>query len=541
MKNFTNLLCFVIFLLVASGLLAQTGPTVYNNGAHIVSQSGTTWVLSGGNFTLRSESPTDLATIANLKIQSDATFTLTPASYLTVSGTLTNEKGTDGLVLQSTAAGTSSLIQATNGVNATINRYITGSPSLLANMYHLVSVPLTPETNSTSNLFLGGYLYDFNVAGNAWNSLGNSTTTILYETKGYMVYSPEATHTYILAGPINAGSFSPTVVYAGSGNNLVPNPYPSAIDWDASGGNWVKTNIANATYIWNVNAAVPYQEGKVGNYAAYVNGAGTNGGSRYIPAGQAFFVKATAASPVLTMNDNVRVHSSQPFFKDEEVIPDLLRINAEANNFKDEAVVRFTENATTSADNDFDAWKMYGTDGAPQLYTLATDNEMLAINSLPYLETAYTVPMNFEMKANQPVTFTFTNLESFDPSVTIFLKDELTSQTINLRNQQVYNFNHNSENAANRFKLVFGGTIGVDEIAAETNKMWISGNTLYITAPELAGQNSLIEVYNVSGQKLMSKTVVLSELSTIELNCKGFVVAKLTSGQKVITTKGILR
>jgi hypothetical protein len=39
----------------------------------------------------------------------------------------------------------------------------------------------------------------------------------------------------------------------------------------------------------------------------------------------------------------------------------------------------------------------------------------------------------------------------------------------------------------------------------------------------------------------MSKTVVLSELSTIELNCKGFVVAKLTSGQKVITTKGILR
>jgi hypothetical protein len=528
-KIFTSL---CLFFAISAGF-AQGTSTIYNNGAHIVKQGGSYWVLSNGSFTLKSESATNLATMANLKIQADASLTLTPASYLTVSGTLTNAKGTDGLILLSTVDGTSSLIQATNGVNATIQRYITGSPSLSANMYHLVSVPLTPETNSTSNLFLGGYLYDFNVAGNAWNSLGNSTSTILYETKGYMVYSPEATHTYILTGPMNAGSFSPTVVYAGSGNNLVPNPYPSAIDWRAAPG-WTKdpAKIANSVYIWPSGGS---------NYAAYVLGVGTNGGSRYIPAGQAFFVKAIGASPVLTMTDDVRVHNSKPFFKDGEVIPDLLRISAEANNFKDEAVVRFTENATTSADTDFDAWKMYGTDGAPQLYTLATDNEMLAINSLPYLETAYTVPMNFEMKANQPVTFTFTNIESFDASVTIFLKDELTNQTVNLRNQQVYTFNHNSENGANRFKLVFGGTIGVDEINAETNKMWISGNTLYITAPELTGQTALVDIFNVSGQKLISKTMVLSELSTMELNCKGFVVAKLTSGQKVLTTKGILR
>ena len=533
MKSFTNLLGSLIFMLVSTGLLAQTGPTVYNNGAHIVSQSGTSWVLSGGSFTLRSESPTDLATMANLKIQADASLTLTPASYLTVNGALTNAKGSDGLILQSTVDGTSSLIQATSGVNATIQRFITGSTGLTANTWHLVSVPLTPATNSTSNLFLGAYVYDFNVAGNAWHSLGNSTTTILDETKGYMVYSPEATHTYTFAGPINAGSFSPTVVYAGSGNNLVPNPYPSAIDWGAASG-WTKdpAKIANSVYIWPSGGS---------NYAAYVLGVGTNGGSRYIPSGQAFFVKTIGASPVLTMTDDVRVHNSKPFFKDGEVIPDLLRISAEANNFKDEAVVRFTENATTSADTDFDAWKMYGTDGAPQLYTLATDNEMLAINSLPYLETAYTVPMNFEMKANQPVTFTFTNIESFDASVTIFLKDELTNQTVNLRNQQVYTFNHNPENGANRFKLVFGGTIGVDEITAETNKMWISGNTLYITAPELTGQTALVDIFNVSGQKLISQTIVLNELSTMELNSKGFVVAKLTSGQKVLTTKGILR
>lgn len=533
-----KLITILVYSLLCVGLSAQI---IHNNGAHIVSQSGTHWVIDNGNFTLKSESSTNLATMANLQIEADASLTLTPQSYLTVTGNLDNNSGNDGLVMQSTAAGTASLIHVdATDVYGTIQRYITGSASLTANTYHLVSVPLIPETNSTANLFLGAYIYDFTVTSNSWHSLGTSTTTPLDETKGYMIYSPEDNHTYTFTGPMNAGSFSPTIVYAGDGNNLVPNPYSSAIDWDASEGNWTKTNIANATYIWNVNAAVPYEPGRIGNYAAYVNSVGTNGGSRYIPAGQAFFVKATSVTPVLTMNNNVRVHSSQPFFKNGEEIPDLLRILAEANDYKDEAVVRFCENATTTADPDFDAWKMYGTDGAPQLYTIATDNEMLAINSLPYLETAYTVPMNFEMKASRPVTLSFTNIESFDPNVTIFLKDELSGQSVNLRNQQVYTFTHNPENLANRFKLVFGGTIGVDEVTTETNKIWIAGNILYITAPELTGQNGLVDIFNVSGQKLMSQTMVLNELSTMELNCKGFVVAKLTCGQKVLTTKGIL-
>jgi len=533
MKIFSNFLCCVILMQAAFLLPAQTTPTVYNNGAHIVSQTGTYWVIDDGNFTLKSESATNLATMANLKIEADASLTLTPQSYLTVSGTLDNNSDNDGLVLQSTDAGTASLIHAdATDVFATINRFVTGSTNLTLKKYHFVSVPLTPVTNSTANLFLGAYLYQLNVASNAWESVGTSTTSPLDETKGYMIYYPASTHTFTFEGPMNAGSFTPTVVYAGHGNNLVPNPYPSAIDWNADG--WTKDGIANSVYQWPSGGT---------QYVTYVAGVVTPEGTpnpNIIPSGQAFIVKATG-SPTLTMTDAVRVHSNRSFLKSDELFADLIRIKATGNEMADEAVVRFTENATTSVDADFDAWKMYGTDGAPQLYTVAADNEILAINSLPYLETAYTVPMNLEMKASQPVAFTFTNIESFNPSVTIFLKDEFTNQTVNLRNQQVYTFNHNPENAANRFKLVFGGTIGVDEITAETNKMWISGNTLYITAPELNGQNSLVEVFNVSGQKLMSQTMVLSELSTMELNCKGFVVAKLTSGQKVLTTKGVLR
>jgi hypothetical protein len=122
----------------------------------------------------------------------------------------------------------------------------------------------------------------------------------------------------------------------------------------------------------------------------------------------------------------------------------------------------------------------------------------------------------------------------------IYLKDELTNTTINVRNQPVYTFSHNTGNAANRFKLVFGGTIGIEEQGNLPGNLLISGNTLYINTPNLAGQTGLIEVYNASGQKLMSKTIVLSELSTLELNSKGFVVARLTAGNEVMTVKGVL-
>ena len=116
----------------------------------------------------------------------------------------------------------------------------------------------------------------------------------------------------------------------------------------------------------------------------------------------------------------------------------------------------------------------------------------------------------------------------------------MTNQTINLRNQQVYAFIHNPENAASRFKLAFGGTIGIDETPADACKLWIAGNTVYINAPELNGQHAQVEVYNPAGQRLLAKPVVLQDFTTLELSLKGFVIVKVTSGQKVIATKGIL-
>lgn len=94
------------------------------------------------------------------------------------------------------------------------------------------------------------------------------------------------------------------------------------------------------------------------------------------------------------------------------------------------------------------------------------------------------------------------------------------TQTINLRNQPVYTFNHNPENAPERFKLVFGGSIGNHETESQPVNLWISGKTHYISAPKLAGRTGLLEVFNPAGQRILAKSLVLEDFTAFDMSLK---------------------
>jgi hypothetical protein len=438
------------------------------------------------------------------------------------------------LTIQSTASGTGSLI--TNGTvtgNLAIQRYVTGSTSLDQNKYHLVSVPLNPANNSLSDLFMGSYLYEYLPATNVWNGLNTSTTTSLSENKGYMMYYPNTSTTYTFTGEPNTGTFTPTVTYPGNGggNNfaLVPNPYPSNIDWNAASG-WTKTNIG--TTIWVYNPAY-------GNYATWNGTSATNGGARYIGVGQAFFVQTTASSPSLVMGNGVRTHTSATFLKNRNGLDNQLRMKAEANGKADEALVGFSSQAANTFDASEDALKFYGAVNAPQLYTVSDDHD-LSINNSGALNGNAEIPLNYKSEFEGETVLTFSQIENFPGNVSIYLKDELTGQTMNLRNQPVYAFSHQVANPVNRFKLVFGSAIGIDDNPEASNRMWITNNTLYISTPKPSNQSALVEIYNTCGQLVSSQSVVLKEFTTLNLNLNGPVVARLTTNGKVMTAKGIV-
>jgi hypothetical protein len=472
--------------------------------------------------------------INGLSIHTGNSLTIPSGKTLTVNGTLTNNAGNSGLVIESGG----SLIHNNNDVAATVKTEIAGSSNLELLRYHFVGIP-TQYAAPTSNLFLDSYLYKLdptqtNSQGNYgnWVALGTSNTTPLNTNQGYMIYYPGASKTYIFVGKLNNGIY-PYSLTGHSGAsvytfNLVPNPYPSSIIWNtADAAKWTKSaGIGGSCYIWNAAG---------GNYSTISSSA-----TSYIPVGQALMVLVTnEATPTLSVNNNARVHSSQAFYKSGNSTENKLVIRATSNNYADETVVAFSEEATEAFDLQTDGMKLFGLEDAPQLYTLS-GGEKYSLNNLPLFQDQRTVDMNFVTQFTGEVIISFEGIESFDPALKIHLRDELTNQTINLRNQQVYSFNHHPENAAGRFKLLFGGATGIEETAARHGNMWISGNTLYINTPKLTGQTAMVEVYNASGQKLTNKTLVLSELSTLELDAKGFVVVKLTTGQELISVKGIL-
>jgi hypothetical protein len=457
---------------------------------------------------------------------------------------ITGEEIPTGLLIASTADGTGSLIHNTNDVEATIERYIPESG------YHLVSVPFKQAANPVSGWFIWSYLFNFDLEAQDWEAMGSPTGTDLFVNKGYMVYKypgPDkwsSDTTYAMTGPMNNGEIDIPVAYyeanSYAGFNLVPNPYPSAIDWDAVDG-WTKTNLNNAIWIWNEGADEPYGTGYVGNYAAYIGGTGTNGGSQFIPVGQSFFVRvSTDAAASLSVNNDARVHNPQPFFKDE--VQDLLRIQAIGNNYSDEIVVRFLGDATSGFDSQYDASKMYGKSEAPQLYSITEDNRKLSINSLPYTSDVISIPVGFMLDVEGEATLKASSIDSFDSDVTIFLWDMLTDTKVNLREKPDYTFMHHPDNNSARFALLFNSAVSVDEPAQTNIQFFAVDYNLHISIPDEMQERFDLILYNTSGQAVFRHRVHSGHsVITVPVLGHGVYIARLVSGEHSMVRKVFLK
>lgn len=478
--------------------------------------------------------------VTNLEISSGGVLSVAHDGQLTINGTLTNSGGAAGLILESNATGTGSLLHNTADVDITIQRYLTGDANTLNAKYHTVSVPLTASSNPVAGLFSGSYLYRFDAATQLYVSMGASTTTPLDVDQGYLVYYPGTNITYDFAGKANNGAFSASVAYPSLGNNvsLVPNPYPSAIDWDAATG-WTKTNLNDAIYVYNSSSS------SQGNFvwASYVNGADVNGGSRYIPVGQAFFVEANAGAPVLSMNNDVRVHNSQAFYKVPSEATELLRIRTSINGLSDEIVVRFIPEASYGFDGAFDALKLMGGPAVPNIYSLASDQTIMSINSIPYNVENYDLPVGFESETEGEVTISFEGLDSFGDWVNIYFEDNLTGQITDIRTTTDYTFVHTTDNSPERFLLHFMGVTGTSEQTMNESlfSAWSGDGSVYVLN-NTKEHSATIELFDLQGRLLRSKPFNgSSTLKFSGLNPNAVVLVRMTTATAVSSQKVFIR
>ncbi len=279
----------------------------------------------------------------------------------------------------------------------------------------------------------------------------NSNTETLTTGRGYAIFvrgniDPIASRGNALwdvRNPINAGAvnFTPLVSYTSSGNNandgwnLVGNPYPSTIDWNASTG-WTKTGLNNTIYMAD-NSVSPLV------YATFNGTVGTNGGSRYIPIGQAFFVKSNGGPITFSCSESVKAPSSQGIFFREATPSNLLRVTLSQGNYRDETVIHFREDATEQFDSHADAYKLPN-----EIFNLSTvlkSGQKASINSLPFLKCENDISLDISNAGEGHYKLIFSEIESFDNGATISLLDNFLGRRINLNEFTIYDFDITSD------------------------------------------------------------------------------------------------
>ena len=132
----------------------------------------------------------------------------------------------------------------------------------------------------------------------------------------------------------------------------------------------------------------------------------------------------------------------------------------------------------------------------------------IRLNTLPYVADNVVLPLNFKAGVNTTYHINAEGLESFFISSDIYLEDKTTETMINLRNQAMYSFQAQTDDATDRFQLHFYGVNSTQEIEdANAPIIYAFNNTINVLSKSSKIENSNIVVFNAMGQKVYSTSL----------------------------------
>ncbi len=337
-----------------------------------------------------------------------------------------------------------------------------------------------------------------------------SVTESLVPGRGYFIYMNGGNLNLDVNGPVLKNLQSLPVTFTNTGNAvadgwcLVGNPYPSAIDWDAAG--WTKTNIANAVYVYDPS---------IGQFASYINGVGTNGGSGIIPSTQSFFVQANGASPILRVTEGVKTTSSGTFKNLRS--NNMIKLSLNHVGRKDETVIAFDEFASAGFDFESDAQKLKSPqEGAPYFCSMSTDGFDLAINGFPIDKEEFIIPIKLESSTGGKAVITWSTISKED-GYTIYFEDLLENKRVDMsvENSIRVELSANSTDARFQIRKAINAAVTTEEKPQGiTGYLNTSGVVLNFNYNE--EYNFKISAYNVLGQQLIEPIVGRYSNQTIQ-------------------------
>lgn len=478
----------------------------------------------------------------------------TLANALQIAGTLTTG-GNLTLISNASTTARAGVMSGTISGNVTVQRYIASS----GRRWRYLSSPCsgrmlndwkgeihitgtggaTNGFDATLNNAPSVYLYDETVTtgtlDNGWTAATNITDAITVG-KGYRVFvrgprtdnglldgtnNTQNTVTLDVAGSLNTGNISMPVSYTSSGTSandgwcLLGNPYASAYDWDGF-YNLGNSQDDGAWYL-NINPTVYVFNATTNAYSSYnaISQSGTLT-SGIIPSGTAFFVK-TNAGPVMTFTEDYKTTTTPAsLHKTGKINEFTIKFFADSNE-SDEFVFKKINEATVLNDV-YDIQKLQNPN--INIGSHGIDNILLSLDCQPLAAAYKEVKLAVDATNTGAYNFRFTNLENFEPGVSVKLKDNFTSKLIDLRTAKQYNFDITADENSkgkNRFLLLFNHSVNSLETSdTEVSLAYVypipAKDKLYIQLAEKHNMATYWTIYDLSGTII--KTGICEEQTT---------------------------
>ncbi|MGI4762222.1 MAG: DUF4394 domain-containing protein [Janthinobacterium lividum] len=515
-------------------------------------------------------------TFPNLAVGAGTTATtsagVTIARSVTATGNLTIGAG-QVFTLRSNASGTAYVVNNGGAVTgtATVQRYIT--PTNNGPGYRHYSSPVSG--NTVADFATASYSPVVNAA---YNSANNPRQTSPYPTVFFYDQSRLATSNAAYAvGDFDNGFLSPsalsdalvtgrgyTVNIGGSelvdfqgtlnqassyartglargaqataGYQLLGNPYPSALNYDALITN--TTGMESALYVYKSSGQY------TGTYTTYVPAGATNGGpgmsanggTSNIPVAQGFFMR-TAPGQTGSVTFTTAARSQAPetaaFQRTASTLP-TLALTLSGNGVANQTRVYFDQQATPAFDAKYDAHYLPATHGLDLASDIST--EALAINGLPELTGATTVALRVHAPTAGTYTLAVDELVNLPAGYRTYLRDASTGTYTDLTTTPSVSLTlAPGEAPTGRFALLFAAasplaTAPAALAALATVYPSPAHGTATLVLPQALRGNSAstVQLLNLLGQVVLTKTVAAGSSPTIELPLAGIAAGIYT-------------
>jgi len=501
------------------------------------------------------------AGIANISTNTNCnTITVNPGAALTIDSGVTLTANT--VDLNSTSQLFSSLISdgtITGTVN--YNKYVSQVGPVGTN--DLISAPVVGQTFETfdianSNLASSGTVRAFAPYDTGTGAYQNydataNTSTIIDAGIGYRAATTDGS-ALTFTGTVRTNDvldvpISPAA--AGSGWNLIGNPYPSYIDFATffavNSGEFDPNSAYQAIYGYDGDTTNGWT---VWNLATIADGTITE----LLAPGQAFFVKSKSigGGGLVDFTTAMRTTGSSDDFisgrnSSTNVALSKLNLNSASNSASTQ--IYFIEGTTRGLDIGYDAGSYLGSASEYSIFSnLVEDNTGLdiAIQSLPYDDfNNVVVPIGIKVHANEVLTISIDETSSLPTDIYLYLEDTFEN-TITLLNDTVYTFTPSSAlNGTGRFYLRYSSTaLSIKD--NELNNLHIYATTIpkELVVNGLLSSKTEAQVYDIQGRLVLNANLnTSSTTNTIDVSplSTGIYIVKVASENQVKTQKVVIK